>query len=262
MVRSHPGPQIIILTITKTIMKTKQLLVWVLSIFFLVSCSKTDVLPENSNLQEINGAVAPTPPGGNSSDMPRKALVFIEPCSKNVLINNYLRSVNPATLGFRGFSNGIMMTLSNKIHFINYMEMPYWTNGQLPYVREVDIPSTTGGIDSFALRTYTPTLNKFKKIRLYKSVANENAWVTFVVPLIYASNVNAVSYCAVKNGKIVSNGQGVATTFNLNNQIASYVFDYQGNLYPKGLYRVYTTYVNSNMRVPFHLFDYVEFRSL
>jgi hypothetical protein len=243
-------------------MKTKQLLVWTLSILFLVSCSKTDVVPNVSDSQEISTVAAPTPPGGTSSDMPRKALVFIEPCSKNVLINDYLRSVNPATLGFRGFSNGIMMTLSNKIHFINYMEMPYWTNGQLPYVRQVDIPATTGGIDSFALRTYTPTVNKFKKIRLYKNVANENAWVTFVVPLIYASNVNSVSYCAVKDGKIVSNGQGTATTFILNNQIASYVFDYQGNLYPKGMYRVYTTYVSPNMRVPFHMFDYVEFRGL
>jgi hypothetical protein len=243
-------------------MKTKQFLLWTLSILFLVSCSKTDVVPNVSDTQEIPSVAAPFPPGGNSSEMPRKALVFIEPCSKNVLINNYLRSINPATLGFTGFSNGIMMTLSNKIHFINYMEMPYWTNGQLPYVREVDIPSTTGGVDSFALRTYTPTVNKFKKIRLYKDVANENAWVTFVVPLIYASTNNSVSYCAVKGGKIVSNGQGIATTFNLNNQIASYVFDYQGNLYPKGMYRVYTTYVSSNMRVPFHLFDYVEFRGL
>lgn len=241
-------------------MKTRQLSLWALSILFLVSCSKTDVVPKNLQTEEVSNVAAPIPSG--SSEMPRKALVFIEPCSKNVLINNYLRSVNPATLGFTGFSNGIMMTLSNKIHFLNYMDMPYWNNGILPAVQQVDIPATTGGVDSFALKTYTPTVNKFKKIRLYKNVANENAWVTFVVPLIYASTNNSVSYCAVKSGKIVSNGSGVATTFNLNSQIASYVFDYQGNLYPKGMYRVYTTYVSSNMRVPFHMFDYVEFRGL
>lgn len=240
-------------------MKTKQFSLWILSILVLVSCSKTDVVPTLKNPQEISSSVSTT---NITNEMPRKAFVFIEPCSKNVLINNYLRSVNASTLGFRGFSNGIMMTPNNKIQFIDYMNMPYWTNGTLPYVREVDIPATTGGVDSFALKTYTPTVNKFKKIRLYKNVANENAWVTFVVPLQYASDNNKVSYCAVKNGKIVSNGQGLPTTFNLNNQIASYVFDYQGDLYPKGTYRVYTTYVSANMRVPFNLFDYVEFRGL
>jgi hypothetical protein len=243
-------------------MKTKQFSIWILSILFLVSCSKIDVLPTSNSTEEISSSVSITSSSTGTNEMPRKALVFIEPCSKNVLINNYLSSVNSATLGFRGFSNGIMMTASNKAHFINYMEMPYWTNGTLPYIREVDIPATTGGVDSFALKTYTPTVNKFKKIRLYKNDANENAWVTFVVPIQYASNINKVSYCAVKNGKIVSNGQGLPTTFNLNNQIASYVFDYQGNLYPKGMYRVYTTYVSAHMRVPFHLFDYVEFRGL
>jgi hypothetical protein len=142
------------------------------------------------------------------------------------------------------------------------MDMPYWNNGVLPSVQSVDIPEVTGGVDSFALRTYTPQVNKFKKIRLTKTLANENAWVTFVVPLIYASNTTQISYCAVKNNKIVSSGNGLPTTFNCNTQIASYVFDYQGNTIPQGMYRVYTTYVNSAMRVPLNLFDYVEFRSL
>jgi hypothetical protein len=231
-----------------------------LGILFLVSCTKQDLpVPQQETL---SNQVATTSVQSNSVSEGPYAYVFIEPKSKNVLVSNAMKTVNSAVLGFRGFSNGIAISTANKNDLMGYLNMSLWTNGQLPTVMSTPIPTVTGGTDSFALRTYTPTAGKFKKIRITNSVVNEYAWVTVVVPAQYALTTNQISYVAVKNNKIVSTGSNLPTTFNMNPVVSSYTFNYTGNKIPQGSYKVYTTFTSSQMNIPFQNFDYIELRGL
>ena len=229
-------------------------------ILFLASCTKQDIpVPQQESL---SNSVSTTSVQSNSVTEGPFAYVFIEPKSKNALVSTAMKTVNSTVSGFRGFNNGIAISTANKNDVLGYLNMNLWTNGQLPTVMSTPIPTSTGGVDSFALRTYTPTAGKFKKIRITKSVVNEWAWVTVVVPSQYALVGNKISYVAVKNNKIVSAGNNLPTTFTMNPIISSYTFNYTGNKIPQGSYKVYTTFTSSHMNIPFQNFDYIELRGL
>lgn len=229
-------------------------------ILFLASCTKQDIpVPQQETL---SNQVETTTVQSNSVSEGSFAYVFIEPKSKNVLVSNTMKTVNPAVLGFKGFNNGIAISTANKNDLLGYLNMNLWTSGQLPTVMSTPIPTSTGGVDSFALSTYTPTVGKFKKIRITKSVVNEWAWITVVVPSQYALVGNKLSYVAVKNNKIVSAGNNLPTTITMNPIVSSYTFNYTGNKIPQGSYKVYTTFTSSHMNIPFQNFDYIELRGL
>lgn len=237
-------------------MKTTKLLTWSLLVLFLASCTKQELSVTKETPQEtqiLESRIA--------SREAVFAYVFIEPQSKNVVVSNAMKTVNPALLGFRGFNNGIGISTTNRNDLLGYMNLNLWTNGTLPAIRSVEIPTSTGGIDSFALGVYTPTSGKFKKIRITKSEINETAWIMVAVPSTYATS-NTLSFCAVKNNRIVSSGTNTPTTFTMNQLIYSNTFNYTGNKIPVGSYKIYTTYTSPHMRVSFPNFDYIEIRGL
>lgn len=229
-------------------------------ILFLASCTKQDI--PTPQQETLSSSVVTTSVQTNSVSEGPFAYVFIEPKSKNALVSTAMKSVNPAVLGFRGFNNGIAISTANKNDLLGYLNMSSWANGQLPTVLTTPIPTTSGGVDSFALRTYTPSAGKFKKIRITKSIVNEWAWVTVVVPSQYPLTGNKLSYVAVKNNKIVSAGNNLPTTLTMNPIVSSYTFNYTGNKIPQGSYKVYTTFTSSHMNIPFQNFDYIELRGL
>jgi|LakMenE01Jun11ns_1017448.scaffolds.fasta_scaffold9643072_1 hypothetical protein len=234
-----------------------------LGILFLASCTKQDLpVPQQETL---SNQVATTSVQSNSVVEGPYAYVFIEPKSKNVLVSNTMKTVNSAVLGFRGFNNGIAISTANRNDLLGYLNMNLWTSGQLPTIMSTPIPTVTGGTDSFALRTYTPTVGKFKKIRITKSVVNEWAWVTVVVPTQYALVGNKIGFVGVKGNKIVTstnNTTNGVTTWTMNPIVSSYTFNYTGNKIPQGSYKVYTTFTSSHMNIPFQNFDYIELRGL
>jgi len=237
-------------------MKTRKIFIWVLSSLLLASCTKQELVTPTEVPQSVESSSYRT-----TSRETAFAYVFIEPQSKNVDVSNAMRLVNPATLGFRGFTNGIGISATNRNDLLGYMNMSLWTNGTLPTIKSVEIPQTTGGVDSFALRTYKPTSGKFKKIRINKSEVNGWAWITVAVPSTYATS-STISYCAVKNNRVVSSGTGNPTTLNMNTLIYSYNFNYTGNKIPSGSYKIYTTFTSTHMRISFNNYDYIEIRGL
>lgn len=232
-------------------------------ILFLASCTKQDI--PTPQQETLSSSVATTSVQTNSVSEGPFAYVFIEPKSKNALVSTAMKTVNPAVLGFRGFNNGIAISTANKNDLLGYLNMSSWTNGQLPTVLTTPIPTVTGGVDSFALRTYTPTAGKFKKIRITKSTVNEWAWVTVVVPSQYALVGNKIAFVGVKSNRIVTSTNASAnyvTTISMNPIVSSYTFNYTGNKIPQGSYKVYTTFTSSHMNIPFQNFDYIELRGL
>jgi hypothetical protein len=216
-----------------------------LGILFLASCTKQDLpVPQQETL---SNQVATTSVQSNSVVEGPYAYVFIEPKSKNVLVSNTMKTVNSAVLGFRGFNNGIAISTANRNDLLGYLNMNLWTSGQLPTIMS------------------TPTVGKFKKIKITKSVVNEWAWVTVVVPTQYALVGNKIGFVGVKGNKIVTstnNTTNGVTTWTMNPIVSSYTFNYTGNKIPQGSYKVYTTFTSSHMNIPFQNFDYIELRGL
>jgi hypothetical protein len=224
-------------------MKIKQLLLSFITLsVFLVSCSKEEIggiemgSPKVEDLQSVMSMSTTT-----STEPNLKAYIFIEPVSKVAMVSKYLKdSVAHSSRPFLGFAMGYGITSSNKNDILNYMDLKYFYNGQLPAIVTSDIPQTTGGTDSFGqpIKAYN-----FKTIRITKSQINDNAWVTVFIP------VGAMNNDVVKQTKILSYGTGLATrTINTNSTIYGHTLDYNGNKLPKGRYRVYTTFVSSAMR--------------
>ena len=228
-------------------MKIKQLLLTLVTFtLFLTSCSKEEIVGvdmENLNVSAPQTTTTlSTTSRTTSVDQNLRAYIFIEPVKKNLMIARYLKDsvASTPTRPFLGFGWGTGITSSNKNDLLNYMDLKYFYNGQLPAVITSDIPQTTGGVDSYGqpVRAYN-----FRTIRITKSQINDNAWVTVFIP------VTAMNNDGVRQLRILSYGDGLkTTTINTNSTIHDYTLDYNGNRLPKGRYRVYTTFVSTSMR--------------
>lgn len=226
-------------------MKIKQLILTIFTLsVLLVSCSKDELIGPDMTIQSTSMTQSKmTTESTTTSTTPNlKAYIFIEPCSKNLMVARFLRdSVSRTPVRpFLGFGAGFGITAQNKNDLLNYMDLKYFYNGQLPAVITTDIPQTTGGTDSFGqpIKSYN-----FKTIKITKAQINDMAWVTIFIP------ISAMNNDAVKLTKIHSYGTGMRpTTINTNSTIYNYTLDYNGNRLPKGRYRVYTTFVSTSMR--------------
>ena len=212
-------------------MKLKQLFLAVTITLFAISCTKQDVFnPQPNDVKSEATATLATSYVGSSSESSNLAYVFIEPKNKQNLIVKYLKdSVPHAQIPFLGFNFGFGITPSNKNDLLNYINLKYWYNGQLPAVRTVNVSQSTYNIDSLSINNLT---------------INDNAtWITILIP------VSAMSNDARKQTKIKIGGTGLKTSIvNLNSTIFNYNLDYTGNNLPKGRYRLYTTFVSPTMR--------------
>jgi len=234
-------------------MKLKQLFlaIFATSVLF-VSCTKDDdfvpVKPTSTVTSESsNMRVMSTPATVNATV--NKAYIFIEPNSKFQTVKTYLLSLpktstNPITFtGFFGVNAGSWI-----LTFQNYIDMPYWNDGTLPAIIETDIPQTNGGVDSYG----NPVVAyNFKTVKISKNTVNSIAWVNILIP-VNAMNGDTkrqrtVNHYEIKNNVTVSN-----LNRNMDNVVYSSVINYQGNRIPKGLYRLYSTYPGTGLRITFN----------
>ena len=211
-------------------MKFKQLFLSVTITLFAISCTKQDIpTPQQINqVQTSSVAVAST---NTSSESTNVAYIFIEPKNKQNLIVKYLKdSVSHSTgIPFLGFNMGYGISANNKNDVLNYINLKYWYNGQLPAVRTVNVSQSTYNIDSLSINNLT---------------INDNAtWITILIP------VSAMGNDTYRQSRIRIGGTGLKTSLvTMNSTIHSYTFDYTGNYLPKKRYRLYTTFVSPTMR--------------
>lgn len=233
-------------------MKTKQLLVWSLSVLFLFSCSKTDLVSIPKNEEDIQNVAAPLPPGSNSSEPNNRAYIFVEPQSKYLMVKDYLRdSANQLATPYKflGFFMGPAAAIQNNV--MHYFAMPHWGDGRLPmYVAE--IPQADGGFDLYggAKKAFN-----FTTIKIPKGTIQGMAWVTILIPISAMQNdtkrqKSVYTYQKIGN-TLVTNGTNQGFNYIMNSTMYSFVVNYQGNLLPRGSYRMYTTYPSTGLRLNF-----------
>lgn len=210
-------------------MKLRQIIPAVLITLLVASCTKQDIaVPQLENTIKTD-AVATT--STITSESNNVAYVFIEPKSKQDLIVKYLKDsvVHSTGIPFLGFNLGYGITSTNKNDLLNYINLKYWYNGQLPTVKTTSISQSTHLMDSVSINN--STINDY------------STWVTILIP------VSAMTNDTYKQTRVKIGGTGLQTsTITLNSTIYGYLLDYTGNYLPKGKYRLYTTFVNSTLR--------------
>ena len=227
-------------------MKIKKLLLSLLTLsVFLVSCSKENILGGDitpiNNMEHATTSTSST--GGVQT--PLRAYIFVEPVSKHVMIKNHLKTL-PFTgrlpfVGFHGVNGGAW-----KDNLSNYINMPHWIDGRLPQIMQVDIPQTSGGIDTFG---NTVEAFNFKTVKITKNTVNDRfSWIIVLVPINAMNNDTKRQrkiHIVEKSGNITRSSR-VYTTDNV---LSGAVINYNGNRIPAGQYRVYSTYPSPGMRL-------------
>jgi len=227
-------------------MKIKQLLLSLLTLsVFLVSCSKENIL--GSEITPINNmehaTMSTSSIGGEQT--PLKAYIFVEPMSKHVMIKNHLKTL-PFTgrlpfVGFHGVNAGAW-----KDNLSNYINMTHWIDGRLPQIMQVDIPQTSGGIDTFG--NPVQAFN-FKTVKITKNTVNDKfSWIIVLIPINAMSN-DTKRQRRIRIDEKAGNITKSSTVFTTDNVMSGTVINYNGNRIPAGQYRVYSTYPSSGMRL-------------
>jgi hypothetical protein len=224
-------------------MKIKHLLLSLLTFsVFLTSCSKEDILGSEINpVVNMEHATMSTSSDGGTQT-PLRAYIFVEPKSKQSMIRNYMRTL-PFTgrlpfTGFHGVGLGKNLNLDSNFpsfpNFTNYIDMPHWIDGRLPRIMQVDIPQTSGGIDTFG--NPVQAFN-FKTVKITKNTVNDSfSYIIVLIP------INAMNNDTKRQRLIrIVEGFGSPKDVRTDNVLSGVVINYNGNRIPAGQYRIYTT---------------------
>ena len=172
---------------------------------------------------------------------PIYAYLFIEPVTANTLFNTWMTSQGSS---FKGFSNGIppstiQATFSQQMNA--YVQSTDWATN-VPAIRFSPIPLTTGGLDSFG-NPIVAYLFETHEVPL--NTETGFAWYTWMISTGGTNNL--------KMSQIGINTAGQPTfltnTF-MNSTYYNMTFNYTGSTgIPSGTYRVYTTFLATQMRI-------------
>lgn len=227
--------------------------VLLVGILFLGSCTKQDIQTPQQNVVD---QISTTSVQSNSVSEPHLAYVFIEPQSKASVVTKYMKDT-AMVIRFYSFWVGLNLQQSNATDLNKYIDMPYWYNGVLPAVRQVEVPQTSGGTD---MNGKPIVAHNFKSFMIPKNTINDFVWVTIFVPTSSMLNdtkrQKMVEYSYKRNG---------VTALTQNHTLTgsapySVLVNYTGNRIPQGTYRVISTWTNTNMRVRLNSTDDVYFR--
>jgi len=227
-------------------MKIKKLILSVVTLsVFLISCSKEEI--NGSEITPINNmehaTMSTSSIGGEQT--PLRAYIFVEPMSKHVMIKNHLNKLpfigRLPFVGFHGVNAGAW-----KDNLPNYINMTHWIDGRLPQIMQVDIPQTSGGIDTFG--NPVQAFN-FKTVKITKNTVNDKfSWIIVLIPINAMSN-DTKRQRRIRIDEKAGNITKSSTIFTTDNVMSETVINYNGNRIPAGQYRVYSTYPSSNMRL-------------
>jgi hypothetical protein len=222
-------------------------------ILFLASCTKQDI---QTPQQTVSEQITSTSVQSNSVSETPMAYVFIEPQSKTALVTKYMKDT-AKVIRFYSFWVGLNLQQSNATDLNKYIDMPYWYNGVLPSVRQVEVPQTSGGTD---MNGKPVVAHNFKSFMIPKNTINDFVWVTIFVPTSAMLNdtkrQKIVEYSYKRNG-----ATALTQNYTLTGSAPySVIVNYTGNRIPQGTYRVISTWTNTNMRVRLNTTDDVYFR--
>jgi len=227
-------------------MKIKKLILSVVTLsVFLISCSKEEI--NGSEITPINNmehaTMSTSSIGGEQT--PLRAYIFVEPMSKHVMIKNHLNKLpfigRLPFVGFHGVNAGAW-----KDNLPNYINMTHWIDGRLPQIMQVDIPQTSGGIDTFG--NPVQAFN-FKTVKITKNTVNDKfSWIIVLIPINAMSN-DTKRQRRIRIDEKAGNITKSSTIFTTDNVMSETVINYNGNRIPAGQYRVYSTYPSSGMRL-------------
>jgi hypothetical protein len=229
-------------------MRIKQLLLSLITLLvFLTSCSKENILGSEINpVVNMEHATMSTSSDGGTQT-PLRAYIFVEPNSKGLLIRSYLRTL-PFTgrvpfLGFHGVGLGENLNLNSNFpsfpNFTNYIDMPHWIDGRLPRIMQVDIPQTSGGIDTFGnpIQAFN-----FKTVKITKNTVNDQFSYIIVLIPINAMNNDTKGQRQIHIVEKAGN-RTISSIVSITDNVLStkVIINYTGNRIPSGQYRIYTT---------------------
>jgi hypothetical protein len=233
-------------------MKVKNLILSLITFSFLVfSCTQEEIVPQPQNSSQETMELSTMATNTPSTTTTPKAYIFIEPTSKYVMVSRYLRDStqkNPLFprpfLGYNGVDGGAI-----KHNFLNYVDMPHWYDGRLPAIIQADIPQVNGGFDAYG---NSKMAYNFTTVKIPKNTVVGTAWINILIPVSAMANDTKrqrTVYTYEKIGNtLVTNGSFSGFTRIMDRVIFGYIYNYQGNRIPKGLYRVYGTYPSTGLR--------------
>jgi len=233
-------------------MKLKQLFLAVTITLFAISCTKQDTFtPQPDSIK--SESVSTMSVGSTTTEtVNNKAYIFVEPLSKFQTVKTYLSSL-PKSPSFPINFTGFFGVNGNawRHTYLNYVDMPHWSNGTLPSIIESNIPQSSGGVDSHG----NPKLAYcFETVKIPKNTTVGQAWITILIPVKAMTN-DTKRLRTVRSyerngttGALITNGAWSGPTLTMDNVLSSVVFNYQGNRIPKGLYRLYSTYPGTGLR--------------
>jgi len=184
--------------------------------------------------------ITPTP--SRTSGTINYAYLFIESYSARTQMNSWMLSQGSS---FRGYNiNAPSISQSTFESQMNaYIQYSGWSV-DMPAIRSEQVPTTSGGFDSFGnpIVAYTFMTHEVpSSIIDYK----EFAWYTWIVP---TGSTNGMKYQLIGNN---INGNPLSITNRImNSTYYDLTVNYTGSTgIPAGVYRVYSTYGNTDFRI-------------
>jgi hypothetical protein len=169
------------------------------------------------------------------------AYLFIEPESGDTSIGQYMFDNGS---NFFGFTN-LSLPSTDPTQFNNdmntYVSYSGWSNGQFPAVISQNIPTSSGGFDSFG----NPIVAyNFYTTRVSSGTIGSTAWYTWIIP-IEGTNFGIQTEIGMNSVGVPNSLAGYLTS----STVYSNTFTYSGGVIPAGTYRVYTTAPNEIFRL-------------
>jgi hypothetical protein len=200
--------------------------------------------PTNTKTPTPTRGQSPTPTPTQTQTPPtvNYAYLFIESYSARTQMNSWMLAQGSS---FRGYNiNAPSISQSTFESQMNaYIEYSGWSVN-MPAIRTEEVPTTSGGFDSYGnpIVAYS-----FKTHQVPSTVidGNEFAWYTWIVP---TGSTNGLKYQLIGNN---INGNPLSLTNRImNSTYYDLTVNYTGSTgIPAGVYRVYSTYGNTDFRI-------------
>lgn len=157
-----------------------------------------------------------------------KAIVLYHESSANLDFGTYM---NDNGSEFYGFGYGTTPQSNEDVAL--YLSWPGWISNSDAHVVEVDVPQTTGGVDSFGNGRVA---HVFETAQLTDIT---NVWVTVLVPQSVMPTEDSFYSTAVYD---INGSPSPCVAAQLSTSISSFQGCYTGSDFAHGVYRMYTTF--------------------
>jgi len=194
------------------------------------------VTPTITPTATVTPTITPT-----STPFSYQAYLFIEPESGDTAIGQYMYDSGSNFFGFTNLSLPSTNSTQFNIDMNTYVSYSGWSNGSFPTVISQNIPTTSGGFDSFG----NPIVAyNFFTTRISSGTIGSTAWYTWIIP-VDGTNFGIQTEIGMNSVGVPNLLPGYLTS----SSVYSNTFTYSGGVIPAGTYRVYTTAPNEIFRL-------------